>query len=137
MKNKKNKTNSKYDIEYMQAIIEGLNERNEELESEVERLKNEIAETNEVNIQLDSDEQSYKNLVQLHTLLMVLMNLVTPHCDNSPLGQSVGLAIKKYLMTIGKNLAKGTLFVMEKDKADWEDEDDEEFDDKEWDEDED
>ncbi len=132
MKQRKNNKHAKCDIEYMQTIIDGLYERNQELEGEVERLRNEIAETNDVNIQQDADEQSFKNLVQLHTLLMVLMNLVAPHCDNSPLGQSVGLAIKKYLMTILKTLANGTTFSNDKDKADWVDEDDEEFEEDEW-----
>ena len=127
MKHKKNNRNASYDVEFMQTIIDGLYERNQELEEEVERLRTEIAETNGVNIQQDADRQSYNNLVQLHTLLMTLMNLVAPHCDSSPLGQSVGLAIKKYLMTIAKNLATGTLFIREEDKEDWKEDDDEEY----------
>lgn len=132
MKHKKNNKHTKYDIEFMQTVIDGLYERNQELECEVERLRNEMAENNNVNIQQDEDEQKYKNLVQLHTLLMVLINLVSVHCDNTPLGQSVGLAIKRYLMTIAKSLAKGTIFIKEEDKEDWEEDDDEEFGDEEF-----
>lgn len=123
MRHKKNNKQTKYDIEFMQTVIDGLFERNQELECEVERLRTEIAETNDVNIQQDVDEQSYKNLVQLHTLLLVLMNLIIAHCDNSPLGKAVVLAINRYQITMAKNLAKGTMFTREED---WEEEDDEE-----------
>lgn len=125
MKHKKNNRDTSYDIEFLKAICNGLNEKNQELECEVERLRNEIAETNDVN----EDEKNYKNLVQLNTLLMVLMNLVAPHCDSSPLGQTVAKAIKKYQITMAKNLAKGTLFIREEDRKDWDDEDNEELND--------
>lgn len=115
MRHKKNNKHIKYDIEFMQTVIDGLFERNQELECEVERLRTEIVETNDVNIQQDVDEQSYKNLVQLHTLLMVLMNLIIAHCDNSPLGKTVGLAINRYQITMAKNLAKGTMFIREEE----------------------
>jgi hypothetical protein len=132
MKHSKSNRYASTNIEFLHTIIDGLNDRNQELESEVERLRNEIAETNDVNIQQDAKEQDYKNLVQLHTLLIVIMNLVTAHCDNSLLGQSVGMAIKRYLITILKTLANGTRFNNDKDKADWVDEDDEEFEEDEW-----
>ena len=129
-RNKKNNRNTN-NIEFLQTVISGLSERNQDLESEVERLRNEINQTNAINIQLDEDEKNYKNLVQLNTLLMVLMNLVAPHCDNSVLGQTVGKAIKKYQITMAKNLAKGTLFIREEDREEW---NDDEFDNNEWDE---
>ena len=131
---KKNNGNTNYDIEFMQTVIDGLYERNQELTEEVERLKNEIAETNDINIKQDEDEQSYKNLVQLNTLLLVLMNLIAPHCDNSPLGQTVGKGIKKFQMFMAKNLAKGTVFIKEEDREDWNDDDEDDFDKNEWDE---
>lgn len=126
MKHKKNNKHTKYDIEFMQTIIDGLYERNQELEDEVERLRNEIAETNDDNIQQNEDEQSYRNLTQLNTLLMVLMNLITPHCDDSPLGQAIGLAIKRYQITMAKSLVENTVYIKEEDKELWKEEDDEE-----------
>ena len=122
---KKNNGNTNYDIEFMQTIIDGLYERNQELTGEVERLKNEIAETNDINIKQDEDEQSYKNLVQLNTLLLVLQNMVIAHCDNSPLGQAVGKAIKKYQITMAKSLLRRTMYIKDEDREDWEDDEEE------------
>lgn len=76
-------------------------------------------------IQADEEDKNYRNLTQLNTLLMVLMNMAVPHCDNSPLGCAVAKAIKKYQLTIAKNLAKGTMYIKDEDMEDWEDEDDE------------
>ena len=123
MKHKKNNSNV---ITVMQDIIDNLNDKNRILTERIECLEEQLNVAYGVNAGLQ-DEQKYKNLVQLHTLLMVLLNLVAPHCDSSPLGQSVGLAIKKYLMTIAKNLATGTLFIREEDKEDWKEDDDEEY----------
>ena len=125
MKHKKNKENTKYDIEFMQTIIDELYERNQELTGEVERLKNEIAETNDINIKQDEDEQSYKNLSQLNTLLLVLQNMVIAHCDDSPLGQAVGKAIKKYQITMAKSLLRRTMYIKDEDREDWEDDEEE------------
>jgi DNA repair ATPase RecN len=122
---KKNNGNTNYDIEFMQTIIDGLYERNQELTGEVERLKNEIAETNDINIKQDEDEQSYKNLSQLNTLLLVLQNMVIAHCDDSPLGQAVGKAIKKYQITMAKSLLRRTMYIKDEDREDWEDDEEE------------
>lgn len=122
---KKNNGNTNYDIEFMQTIIDGLYERNQELTGEVERLKNEIAETNDINIKQDEDEQSYKNLSQLNTLLLVLQNMVIAHCDDSPLGQAVGKAIKKYQITMAKSLLRRTMYIKNEDREDWEDDEEE------------
>lgn len=127
MKHKKNNRNTSYDVEFMQTIIDRLYERNQELEEEVERLNTEIAETNDVNIQQDEYDKNYRNLTQLNSLLMLLMNLVIPHCDNSPLGQAVGKAIKRYQITMAKNLVKGTVYIKDEDKEDWESEDDDDL----------
>lgn len=113
------------DIAIMQSIIDGLRANNDELQAEVNRLRNGIAETNSINIQADEEDKNYRNLTQLNTLLMVLMNMAVPHCDNSPLGCAVAKAIKKYQLTIAKNLAKGTMYIKDEDMEDWEDEDDE------------
>lgn len=127
MKHKKNNRNTSYDVEFMQTIIDGLYERNQELEEEVERLKTEIAETNDVNIQQDEYDKNYRNLVQLNTLLMLLQNLVIAHCDNSPLGKAVSLAIKRYQTTMAKSLVKGTFYIKEENKESWESVDDDDF----------
>lgn len=124
MKHKKNNRNASYDVNFMQTIIDGLYERNQELEEEVERLRTEIAETNDVNIQQD---ENYRNLVRLNIIIMVLQNLVIAHCDNSPLGKAVSLAIKRYQTTMAKSLVKGTVYIKEEDKKDWESEDDDDL----------
>lgn len=122
MKHRKNTTN---DITVMQSIIDSLNVNNKELQAEVNRLRNELIETNTMNISADEEDKNYRNLVQLNTLLMVLMNMATAHIDDSPLGQAVGKAVKKYQLTIAKNLMKGTVYVKNEDLNDWKDEDDE------------
>lgn len=103
---KKNNGNNKYDIEFLQAVIEGLNERNIELEEEVERLKTEIAETNDVNIQQDEDDQNYRNLTKLNTLLLVLMGLTQNYCDDSDLGKSLRKAIENFYGDTALSLVK-------------------------------
>lgn len=121
----KHRRDTSNDIAIMQSIIDGLRANNDELQAEVNRLRNEIAETNSINIQADEEDKNYRNLTQLNTLLMVLMNMVAPHCDDTPLGQAVAKAIKKYQLTIAKSLAKGTMYIKDEDMEDWEDEDDE------------
>jgi hypothetical protein len=121
----KHRRDTSNDIAIMLSIIDGLRANNDELQAEVNRLRNEIAETNSINIQADEEDKNYRNLTQLNTLLMVLMNMAVPHCDNSPLGCAVAKAIKKYQLTIAKNLAKGTMYIKDDDMEDWEDEDDE------------
>ena len=118
----KHRRDTSNDIAIMQSIIDGLRANNDELQAEVNRLRNEIAETNSINIQADEEDKNYRNLTQLNTLLMVLMNMAVPHCDNSPLGCAVAKAIKKYQLTIAKNLAKGTMYIKDEDLNDWEDE---------------
>ena len=118
----KHRRNTSNDIAIMQSIIDGLRANNEELQTEVNRLRAEIVETNAINIQADEADKDYRNLTQLHTLLMVLMNMAVPHCDNSPLGCAVAKAIKKYQLTIAKNLAKGTMYIKDEDLNEWEDE---------------
>ena len=118
----KHRRDTSNDIAIMQSIIDGLRANNDELQAEVNRLRNEIAETNSINIQADEEDKNYRNLTQLNTLLMVLMNMVAPHCDDTPLGCAVAKAIKKYQLTIAKNLAKGTMYIKDEDLNDWEDE---------------
>lgn len=118
----KHRRDTSNDIAIMQSIIDGLRANNDELQAEVNRLRNEIAETNSINIKADEEDKNYRNLTQLNTLLMVLMNMAVPHCDNSPLGCAVAKAIKKYQLTIAKNLAKGTMYIKEGDMEDWKDE---------------
>lgn len=122
MKHRKNTTN---DITVMQSIIDSLNVNNKELQAEVNRLRTELIETNTMNIKADEDDKNYRNLVQLNTLLMVIMNMVTAHVDDSPLGQAVGKAVKKYQLTMAKYLSKGTVYIKDEDMNDWKDEDDE------------
>lgn len=122
MKHQKNKRYTNNDLAIMQSIIDGLRANNEELQTEVNRLRAEIVETNAINIHQEEKDKDYRNLTQLNTLLMVLMNMVVPHCDNSPLGCAVAKAIKKYQLTIAKNLAKGTMYIKDEDLNDWEDE---------------
>lgn len=121
----KHRRDTSNDIAIMQSIIDGLRANNEELQAEVNRLRAEIVETNAINIQADEADKNYRNLTQLNTLLMVLMNMVAPHCDDTPLGQAVAKAVKKYQLIIAKNLAKGTMYIKDEDMEDWEDEDDE------------
>ena len=118
----KHRRDTSNDIAIMQSIIDGLRANNDELQAEVNRLRNEIAETNTINLHQEEKDKDYRNLTQLNTLLMVLMNMVVPHCDNSPLGCAVAKAIKKYQLTIAKNLAKGTMYIKDEDLNDWEDE---------------
>lgn len=118
----KHRRDTSNDIAIMQSIIDGLRANNDELQAEVNRLRNEIAETNSINIQADEEDKNFRNLTQLNTLLMVLMNMAVPHCDNSPLGCAVAKAIKKYQLTIAKNLAKGTMYIKDEDLNEWEDE---------------
>lgn len=121
MKHKKRKYESN-DMTILRTVVDMLKSSNEELQAEVNRLRNEIAETNAMNIQADEEDKDYRNLTQLHTLLMVIMILVAPHCDNSPLGEAVGKAIKKYQLSLVTSLAKGTVYIKDEDLSDWEDE---------------
>ena len=93
MKHKKRKYESN-DMTILRTVVDMLKSSNEELQAEVNRLRNEIAETNAMNIQADEKDKDYRNLTQLHTLLMVLMNMLTAHIDDSPLADAVGKAIK-------------------------------------------
>ena len=111
----KHRRDTSNDIAIMQSIIDGLRANNEELQAEVNRLRAEIVETNAINIQADEADKNYRNLTQLNTLLMVLMNMVAPHCDDTPLGQAVAKAVKKYQLIIAKNLAKGTMYIKDED----------------------
>lgn len=108
MKHKKNRKHENNDVAVMQAIIDMLKDSNVELQAEVTRLKNEIDLTNANNIQQDEDDKNYKNLSQLNTLLLILMNLAAAYCDDSQLGNAVAKAIKKYHLTMGKSLANTT-----------------------------
>ena len=123
MKHKKNRKSENNDVAVMQAIIDMLKDSNTALQDEVTRLKNEIDLTNANNIQQDEDDRNYKNLSQLNTLLLILMNLAAAYCDDSRLGQAVGKAIKKYYLTMGKSLANTTRFIKDEDFAEWDDED--------------
>jgi len=123
MKYKKNRNSESKDVTVLQAVVDLLKNNNDQLQDEVYRLRNVIAQTNAMNIQADEESKDYRNLTQLHTLLMVIMILVAPHCDNSPLGEAVGKAIKKYQLSIIKSLAKDTEYVQDEDLEDWEDED--------------
>ena len=125
MKHRKNKEKESKDVTVLQAVVDLLKNNNDQLQDEVYRLKNEIAATNFVNIQQEEEDKNYRNLTQLHTLLMVIMILVAPHCDDSPLGYAVGKAIKKYQLSIIKSLAKDTEYVQDEDLDEWDDEDDE------------
>jgi hypothetical protein len=109
----------------LQTLLDMYKSNNEELQAEVNRLRNEITATNTVNIQQEEENKDYRNLTQLHTLLMVIMILVAPHCDDSPLGQAVGKAIKKYQLSLVTSLAKDTEYVKDEDLDEWDDEDDE------------
>ena len=71
----KHRRDTSNDIAIMQSIIDGLRANNDELQAEVNRLRNEIAETNSINIQADEEDKNFRNLTQLNTLLMVLMNM--------------------------------------------------------------
>ena len=123
MKHRKNKEKESKDVTVLQAVVDLLKNNNDQLQDEVYRLRNEIAATNSVNIQQEEEDKNYRNLTQLHTLLMILMNLIAPHCDNSPLGEAVGKAIKKYQLSIIKSLAKDTEYVQDEDLDEWDDED--------------
>ena len=125
MKHKKNRKSESKDVTVLQAVVDLLKNNNDQLQDEVYRLRNEIAATNSVNIQQEEEDKNYRNLTQLHTLLMVIMILVAPHCDDSPLGYAVGKAIKKYQLSIIKSLAKDTEYVQDEDLDEWDDEDDE------------
>ena len=124
----KKKKQSSNEVTVLEDIIFNLNEKNRRLADQIENLKEQLEVAYGVNgglIEEHKDEESYRNLTQLNTLLMVLMNLAIPQCDDSPLGQAVGKAIKKYQITMAKSLAAGTLFIREEDKDDWEEDDDE------------
>ena len=123
MKHRKKKEKESKDVTVLQAVVDLLKSNNDQLQDEVYRLRNEIAATNSVNIQQEEEDKNYRNLTQLHTLLMVIMILVTPHCDDSPLGYAVGKAIKKYQLSIIKSLAKDTEYVQDEDLDEWDDED--------------
>ena len=123
MKHKNNRKHKYNDVAVMQAIIDMLKDSNVELQAEVTRLKNEIDLTNANNIQQDEDDKNYKNLSQLNTLLLILMNLATAYCNDSPLGNAVAKAIKKYHLTMGKSLTNTTRFIKDEDFAEWDDED--------------
>lgn len=125
MKHKKNKEKESKDVTVLQAVVDLLKNNNDQLQDEVYRLRNEIAATNSVNIQQEEESKDYRNLTQLHTLLMVLMNMLTAHIDDSPLGDAVGKAIKKYQLSIVKSLARSTEYVQDEDLDEWDDEDDE------------
>ena len=125
MKHKKNRKSESKDVTVLQAVVDLLKNNNDQLQDEVYRLRNVIARTNAMNIQADEESKDYRNLTQLHTLLMILMNLIAPHCDNSPLGEAVWKAIKKYQLSIIKSLAKDTEYVKDEDLDEWDDEDDE------------
>ena len=53
----KHRRNTSNDIAIMQSIIDGLRANNDELQAEVNRLRNEIAETNSINIQADEEDK--------------------------------------------------------------------------------
>jgi len=120
MKHKKNRKSESKTV--LQAVVDLLKSNNDQLQDEVYRLKNEIAETNAMNIQADEEDKDYRNLTQMHTLLMILMNLIAPHCDNSPLGEAVWKAIKKYQLSLVTSLAKNTEYVQDEDLDEWDDE---------------
>jgi len=132
MKHKKNRKSENNDVAVMQAIIDMLKDSNTALQDEVTRLKNEIDLTNANNIQQDEDDKNYKNLSQLNTLLLILMNLAASYCDDSQLGQAVGKAIKKYHLTMGKSLTNTTRYIKDEDFAEWDDEDGEDEDTEIW-----
>ena len=123
MKHKKNRKSENNDVAVMQAIIDMLKDSNTALQDEVTRLKNEIDLTNANNIQQDEDDKNYKNLSQLNTLLLILMNLAAAYCNDSPLGNAVAKAIKKYHLTMGKSLTNTTRYIKNEDFAEWDDED--------------
>ena len=123
MKHKKNRKSENNDVAVMQAIIDMLKDSNTALQDEVTRLKNEIDLTNANNIQQDEDDRNYKNLSQLNTLLLILMNLAAAYCDDSQLGNAVAKAIKKYHLTMGKSLTNTTRYIKDEDFAEWDDED--------------
>ena len=125
MKHRKNKEKESKDVTVLQAVVDLLKSNNDQLQDEVYRLRNEIAATNSVNIQQEEEDKNYRNLTQLHTLFMVLMNMLTAHIDESPLGQAVGKAIKKYQLSLVTSLAKDTEYVQDEDLDEWDDEDDE------------
>lgn len=124
----KKKKQSNNEVTVLEDIIANLNEKNRRLDDKINNLKEQLEVAYGVNgglIDEQKDEESYRNLTQLSTLLMVLMNLVIPHCNDSLLGQAVGKAIKRYQITMAKSLVNDTIFIREEDKEDWEEEDDE------------
>lgn len=133
------KKNPSKEVTILDDIISNQNEKMRSQVDMINFLKQQLEVAYDVNQRLqeelesksdnmdDKSESNFRNLTQLSTLLMVLMNLIIPHCDDSSLGQAIGKAIKRYQIIMAKSLVKDTVYIKEEHKEDWKEEDGDEY----------
>ena len=101
---KKNNGYVRNDENVLDSLVNALQDKNEKLENELNRLRINYNNSTVDNIALTEDNNDLKDdrdnlraLMRLQTLVLIIMGIMQPYCfENSEIGRVIGKNIQKY-----------------------------------------